>query len=116
MVLRETTDPQEVRFIPRKYAPIDVKVTLRDEQTNTSTSFTTTLTIDRYYVYFTEVLDLKEDRHYVMEVTDDVVSPSQVEEFYYIAKVFCTNQTDYSINDGQYEPRETTNEYIVLDD
>ena len=115
MVLKETTSPQEVKFIARKQSPLDVRVTFRDEQTNTSTSFLTTLSIDRYYVYFEEVLDLKEDRRYVMEVTEDVVGPT-FEQFYYIAKVFCTNQADYSINDGEYVPRETTNDYIVLDD
>lgn len=116
MVLKETTDPQEVKFIPRKYEPLtDVLVTLRDEQTNTSTTLVTSLVIDRYYVSFTEVLDLKEDRHYVMEITDNVIDP-QVEDFYYIAKVFCTNQDDYSINDGQYQARQTDNEYIVIDD
>ena len=115
MVLKETTSPQEVKFIPRKFSPLDVKITLRDEQLNTSTSFLTTLSVDRYYAYFEAILDLKEDRHYVMEITEDVDNPT-FEQFYYIAKVFCTNQTDYSINDGQYTPRETTNDYIVLDD
>lgn len=110
--LQDTDNPQEVKFIARSLETGSATVTFTDEQQNTTITDTVTLQTDRYYTCFSQAIpELKDDRFYMMVVT---YSGSEI----YRSKVFVTNQTvaSYSINDGKYEERETTNAYKLLDD
>jgi len=36
-------------------------------------------------------------------------------EVMYVGKIFCTDQTtDYSVNDGQYQQKNSTNDFLYL--
>ena len=107
IILKEQATSQTLKFIPREYAA--TKVTLTDEQTNTSVDISGTFTQDKYYLKADIIFDLKEGRFYFITVKN---GSTEV----YSDKVFCTNQTisDYSINDSEYTKHSTSNEFIVI--
>jgi hypothetical protein len=107
IVLKEQATPQTLKFIPRDYTA--TKVTLTDEQTNTSVDISGTFTQDKYYLKADLIFSLKVGRFY------NIVVYNGSEEVYR-DKVFCTNQTidDYSINNNEYKEHSTTNDFIVL--
>ena len=104
MRLQKSESAQSVKFIPSVFT-CD-KISLKDEQTNTSTDYTATFTQEKYWLEAEIILSLELNRFY--EITayngSDVV---------YKGKAFCTNQSDYSINNGIYTSHSTTNEFIV---
>jgi hypothetical protein len=105
MILTTSTDAQELKFIPRSYVADSIVVT--DEVENTSTTYTPTFVQDSYYLKCDLSLNLKEDRHYSFTVLNGYKPV-------YKGKIFCTNQTSYSINKNEYTQRESTNEYITI--
>ena len=92
-VLTTSSNPQELRVIPRSY-PALITVQVRNESTNGITTYTdVSTTQDKGYLVFSEVYDLEEAFTY--ELT--ILSGSNV---IYKDKIFCTNQdiADYSVN------------------
>lgn len=114
IILTTSTDPQEVKYIPRTLVLGTCYYSLIDEAENTTTTGTVTTSLDRYYNLFTEAFTLIEGRTYILKVFSDSGRTVNI----FIGKVFCTDQTvaDYSINDGVYNERTTTNEYALTDE
>lgn len=112
MVLQESGSNQTVKFIGRSLFTGSGSVVFTDETTNETHTYTPTMITDRHYTYFEETMgDLVEDHNYLM-----VVSGGGNE--LYRTNVFVTNQSidSYSINNGAYTERSSTNEFVVLDD
>lgn len=108
-ILKETTDPQTLRIIPRSYVDT-VDVILTNERTNTPVTLSgLTATTNGGYLDITNVFDLKEDNNYSFEVKD-VLSKT-----IYKGKIFCTNQDDYTINNGLYTERGKDNKYVIYE-
>lgn len=106
IILRETTDEQEIFFIPRSF--VFNKVIVKNEETGISQEFTVTAQQSNQYGYVKLVLDLKEDDWYVFKVYND-------ENLLYYGRVFCTNQEieTFSINKDVYTaPAATNNDFI----
>lgn len=111
MIILNTNATQQIKFIPREYSAD--KVVITDEDTNKSVEYTgLTFTKEAYYfktdVTFSPLL--KKGTFYVINIEN-------AGESIYRDRIFCTDQTpvvSYTINDGEYEEHETTNEYIVL--
>jgi len=105
IVLKPILTAQTLKFIARQDNA--THIILRDEQDNTSVQINALFTLDSYYITSDIIFDLKEDRFYNLTVYNDT-------EIIYKDKVFCTSQTDYSINNDSYIQRETNNDYITL--
>ena len=109
IILTTSTSPQEVKFIARTNDTGSAGIELLDETTGDCSKASVTLYLDRYYTYFsTAFTSLKEGRNYLL-----IVKVSSVE----IAreKIFVTDQSDYSIQNGEYTTRSTTNEYLTYE-
>lgn len=109
--LQESASAQTVKFVGRSLETGSATVVFTDEQQNSTITDTVTLQTDRYYTFFSQAIpELKEDRFYMMTVTHNTVE-------LFKGKVFVTNQTpsEYSITNGLFEERNTTNEFILLD-
>lgn len=95
-VLTQSTDPQILRVIPRSY-PTSLTLSLRDDQTNTTTTYTLNsgFTVDKDYLVITNTYSLIENHFYDLTITN------QFEDVIYKDKVFCTDQNPdtYSINE-----------------
>lgn len=135
--LTTSTGEQTIRIIPRSY-PDEITLTLRDDSTNTSVSYTiennqweylndewqladytweTTkgMYIQDGYLYITNNYALIEGRFYDLTI----VSAGEV---IYKDKVFCTDQTIdqdtnsyYSVNDSVYTTENSyDNDYIII--
>jgi hypothetical protein len=135
--LTTSVGEQTIRIIPRVY-PDEITLTLRDDSTNTSVSYTieslqweyinddwnladytweTTkgMYVEDGYLYITNNYALIEGRFYDLTI----VSSGEV---IYKDKVFCTDQTVdqdtnnyYSVNDGVYTTENTyDNDYIII--
>ena len=106
IVLRKTASAQTLKFIPRTYVQGNVTARFYDEQLNTSADVTITLSTVDFYSQGSGVFTLVEDRHYLLEILNGSI-------ILYTDKVFCTNQTDYTINSGEYVSNSNTNQYAV---
>ena len=100
-----------LNIIPKHKAEILDSCVLLNKMTNTETTLvldTTVVYYDcGYYVELDATHTMAEDEFYRVTVYDDQGNLS------YIGSVFCTSQTDYSINSGKYTENTTTNEYIT---
>jgi hypothetical protein len=114
-ILTTSTNSQVVKIIPREYAST-ATVTLRDDQTNTVSTFTDiSLTQTGDYNIINEAFALKEGYYYDMIVT---ASGSVI----YKDKVFCTDQSVdqstnqyYTVNKDVYKSDTSYDEdYIIL--
>ena len=105
MILTTTTEEQELKFIPRQYVADSIVVT--DEVENTSITYTPTFAQDSYYLKCDLSLNLKEDRFYSFTVLN-------ASKPIYKGKIFCTDQTNYSINKSEYTQQNSVNEYITI--
>lgn len=107
IVLRQTEEPQNLKFIPRQYNAN--KVVLTDESTNLSVEILASFSQEKYYLQSDIVFDLIEGRFYNITVFNDT-------DIVYKDKVFCTNQDvlNYSINKNRYTSNTTDNSYIIL--
>jgi len=108
IILQESGSAQNIDFIPRSFVSGgSYVVTIDDEQTGknihnaTTTSITEVLYFNRYNATFTT----KQDNFYVLTIksSSDVIFKD---------RIFCTNQTDYSINNGEYQQTESNNDFI----
>ena len=102
--LTTTASAQTLKIIPRSYAST-VSMILRDDSTNTSTTYGSISTsTDKNYLVISQALSpvLVEGRFYDMTVKEGT-------SVIYKDKIFCTNQTInqsnnsyYTVNSGEY--------------
>lgn len=107
MILRETTDAQDLLFLPRQ--DLFNRIVIKNESTNEEEEHTVTAQSMDYFAYASLVLDLKEGNFYTMKVYQDQ------KEVYY-GKIFCTNQVieDYRITDGKFvQAPDSENKFII---
>jgi len=113
--LTTSASAQTLKIIPRSYAST-VSMILRDDSTNTSTTYGSISTsTDKNYLVITKALSpvLVEGRFYDMTVKEG-------SSVIYKDKIFCTNQTisSYSVNSGEYTVPtgndQYDNDYIII--
>ena len=138
IVLTTSTSSQSFNFIPRTGTQSTVML-ITDEETNTTENVTiTSYVVDTYFDTITATFNLKEGRYYTVRLqnfdsdeylqTDDfsyllTSQNDRIEidgydgttEVLYVGKIFCTDQTtDYSVNSGQYQQKNSTNDFLYL--
>ena len=113
--LTTSASAQTLKIIPRSYAST-VSMILRDDSTNTSTTYGSISTsTDKNYLVISQALNpvLVEGRFYDMTVKEG-------SNVIYKDKIFCTNQTisRYSVNSGEYTVPtgndQYDNDYIII--
>ena len=113
--LTTSASAQTLKIIPRSYAST-VSMILRDDSTNTSTTYSSISTsTDKNYLVISQALSpvLVEGRFYDMTVKEG-------SNIIYKDKIFCTNQTisNYSVNSGEYTVPtgndKYDNDYIII--
>ena len=113
--LTTTSSAQTLKIIPRSYAST-VSMILRDDSTNTSTTYGSISTsTDKNYLVISQALSpvLVEGRFYDMTVKEG-------SSVIYKDKIFCTDQTisSYSVNSGEYTVPtgndQYDNDYIII--
>ena len=108
-ILSTSTSAQTLKIIPREYQA-NIHVVLRDNSTNTSTTYSVATSTSGDYMTFDLTLSLVENRFYDMtcKFGSNVI---------YKDKIFCTDQVvaDYTVNEGQYTTENSyDNDYIIL--
>jgi len=111
IILQESGSSQTINFIPREYTQgTTYTVKIVNESTNAEVynQDVTTFTENLYYFQHSDTFSLKEDTFYMLTITSSKVV--------FKDKIFCTNQTvtDYSVNEAEYTPHTTQNEFIFL--
>ena len=111
IILQESGSSQTINFIPREYTSgTTYTVKIVNESTNAEVynEDTTSFTENLYYYQHSDTFSLKEDTFYMLTITSS--------EIVFKDKIFCTNQTvtDYSVNEAEYTPHTTENEFIFL--
>ena len=113
--LTTSASAQTLKIIPRIYAS-SVSMILRDDSTNTSTTYSSISTsTDKNYLVVSQALSpvLVEGRFYDLKIKEG-------SNVIYKDKVFCTDQTitSYSVNSGEYTVPTGNdvfdNDYIVI--
>ncbi len=118
--LTTTASAQTLKIIPRSYAST-VSMILRDDSTNTSTTYSSISTsTDKNYLVISQALSpvLVEGRFYDMTVKEGT-------SVIYKDKIFCTSQTInqsnndyYTVNSGEYTiptgDDKHDNDYIIV--
>jgi len=113
--LTTSASAQTLKIIPRSYAS-SVSMILRDDSTNTSTTYSSISTsTDKNYLVISQALSpvLVEGRFYDLTIKEG-------SNVIYKDKVFCTDQTisSYSVNSGEYTVPTGNdvfdNDYIVI--
>jgi len=112
--LTTSASAQTLKVIPRSYAS-NVSMILRDDSTNTSTTYTVSTTTDKNYLVLSQALSpvLVEGGFYDLTLKEG-------SSVIYKDKVFCTDQTisSYSVNSGEYTMPTGNdvydNDYIII--
>tara|TARA_R100001510_G_scaffold11673_1_gene8929 strand:+ start:70 stop:417 length:348 start_codon:yes stop_codon:yes gene_type:complete len=112
--LTTTASSQTLKVIPRSYAS-SVSMILRDDSTNTTTTYSVSTTTDKNYLVLSQALSpvLVEGRFYDLTIKEG-------SSVIYKDKIFCTDQTtsSYSVNNAEYTiPTGNDvydNDYIVI--
>ena len=113
--LTTSASAQTLKIIPRSYAS-SVSMILRDDSTNTSTTYSSISTsTDKNYLVVSQALSpvLVEGRFYDLTIKEG-------SNVIYKDKVFCTNQTisSYTVNSSEYTVPTGNdvfdNDYIVI--
>ena len=108
-ILSTSTSAQTLKIIPREYQA-NIDVVLRDNSTNTSTTYSVATSTSGDYMTFDLTLSLVENRFYDMTCKFGI-------NVIYKDKIFCTDQVvaDYTVNEGQYTTENSyDNDYIIL--
>jgi hypothetical protein len=108
IILQETGIAQEFKVIPREL--VADSMTLTSETTGEAVTYVITPIIDRYYLVINEIVALKENNFYTIEVKNAT-------EIVYKDKIFCTNQTvsDFSVNNNEFTTYSSDNDYITYE-
>jgi hypothetical protein len=113
------TGDNDIVIIPRVYSA-SYDITITDRQTNVSTTVTAESISQDNSDYIT--ITIAEDSYDFNESSFyDLTIDSETGKLMHRDILFCTSQTidqdvnnTYDINEGEYTPNETTNEYIVI--
>jgi len=105
VTLLESESEQDLKLILNR--GIGDELIIIDEGGNSET-FDIITYREKYYQIITMVYPIKEGKTYTIIVKFEGV---QV----YKGKLFCTNQTDYSINKDTYNEKTSDNTYIIID-
>ena len=108
IILKQQTDEQTLRFIPRSYAADTI--ILRNETTNEIQTITASFALENYYLTTVTSFDLKENTFYNLTIKNGV-------EVVYKDRIFCTNQdiVDYTVNKNEYVSNATNNDFIIYE-
>ena len=111
IILQESASSQTINFIPREYTQgttYTVKIVNESSNAEVYNQDVTTFTENLYYFQHSDTFNLKEDTYYMLTITSS--------EVVFKDKIFCTNQTvsSYSVNEAEYKPHTTQNEFIFL--
>lgn len=111
IILQESGSSQTINFIPREYTEgttYTVKIVSESSNAEVYNSDVTSFTENLYYYQHSDTFSLKEDTFYLLTITSS--------EVVFKDKIFCTNQTvtDYSVNESEYTPHTTENEFIFI--
>ena len=115
--LTTSASAQSIKIIPRSYAS-SVSMVLRDDSTNTSTTYSSINTsTDKNYLVVSQALSpvLEEGRFYDLTIKEGT-------NVIYKDKVFCSDQTInqtnndyYSVNSGEYTTENSfDNDYLII--
>ncbi len=100
-----------LELIPKHKAEVLDSCVLLNKMTNVDTTLvldTTVVYYDcGYYVEVDVTHTIAEGEFYKLTIYDDQGNLS------YIGSIFCTSQSDYSINSGVYTENTTDNEYVT---
>jgi hypothetical protein len=110
IILQESQQQQIFQIVPTRFSTINQMV-VKDEQTNnTITSTFVGNNIGDYVNTITAQLSLKQNHFYTVEFKSNGVLSHK-------DRIFCTNQNidTFSVNNQQYTPNSTTNNYIVYE-
>ena len=105
IILKETTNNQEFKFLPRKNTATSLVI----KGVEGSNTYNFTPTFDSYYMVASGVFNLKENQQYSLTVLDE-------SEVIYKDRIFCTNQAvdSYSINKNEYKETSSNNDFIII--
>ena len=108
IILKQQTDEQTLRFIPRSYGADTI--ILKNETTNEIQTITASFALEKYYLTTVTSFDLKENTFYNLTVKNGV-------EVVYKDRIFCTNQdiVDYTVNKNEYVSNATNNDFIIYE-
>ena len=108
IILKQQTDEQTLRFIPRIYGADTI--ILRNETTNEIQTITASFSLEKYYLTTVTSFDLKENTFYNLTVKNGV-------EVVYKDRIFCTNQdiVDYTVNKNEYVSNAINNDFIIYE-
>jgi hypothetical protein len=135
VILKETTDSQTFKIVPRLYNVGVSILRVRDNSTNTTSEYEFNSVTSGNYSELSGVISLKKGRFYDLDVFDSADgwdsdtqswdnegSWTEADELalipLYKDRIFCTNQVElvrYTVNEGEYITQDTyDNDYIVL--
>jgi hypothetical protein len=107
-IIQDSDDAQTLTIIPRELRDGAGFISFTDKTTKETFTYNGTWTIDRYYNQMSIAMpDLIEGHTYTISCGYDAVE-------IYRGFALCTNQTTYSLHDGEYTERTSTNDYIIL--
>lgn len=109
IIVADSNDAQEVKFIPRELYTGTGFANFTDKQTKETFEYEVTLVVDRYYNYFSEAMaDLIEGHNYDVSIGYGATE-------IYSALALCTNQSTYSVHNGDFTERTTVNDYVIYE-
>jgi hypothetical protein len=108
IILKPVPHPQLITIVPRELLATSMEVT--DESSGETVTESISTFIDRYFLKFNQIFELKEGGKYTLRVLNGT-------EEVYLGSIFCTAQEtgNYSINDGVYKETETENKFLIVD-
>lgn len=112
MNILKTTDPQSLKFIPRRYND-ELRVVITNSNTRDSVEYTGSTTTEYGYQVFTDTFNLIEGEFYVYEVSEI----TELAKVVYRGQIFCTDQTEldkYNMNLGGYVTSDDKDDTIIF--
>jgi hypothetical protein len=107
IILKQTGLLQTISLVPNGGLGY---IEIEGDKNDTLISKVVNTTNQGYYVSIDVVLDLIEDRFYTLKGYTD----NTKQELVVYDRIFCTNQSKYTINKGSYKENPTNNEYVII--
>lgn len=108
IILKQTDLYQTISLVPNGELGY---IEIEGDKSDTLISLMVNAINQGYYVNIEVVIDLIEDRFYTLKgYTDDTKQELVIYE-----RIFCTNQSKYTINKGSYKENATSNEYVIIE-
>ena len=115
IVLTDSASSQSFTVIPRSYTATSIVIV--EEGTDVDTTYTPTFsrvdydgTVDAEgtYLKIAGIVTLEQDKFYTLTVYNNT-------DIIHKNRIFCTNQSTYSINNGNYTQNTTSNDFIIYE-